>query len=154
MQTKKSKIFKNALLIVLGVIIAFFISEFFRRKVGGFAGSYPFAKSWDFAYSLDSLQLSLEDLRNESPKLFCSIDTLSFEKDHTGHWYKIQFCYENKAVNALVTDRGQQSALILVSIINNDDFKIKLINRDFGFLANRREIKAFEKHVLQALKKN
>lgn len=146
------KFLKYTLMVIASVTLVFFISEFFRRKVGDFAGSYPFAESWNFDCSLGSLQLSLEDLKKESSHLFCAIDTLWSEKDHAGYWHKIQFCYENKAINALIGGHGKQSTLTLVSIINNEDFIVKLINRDFGFLANRSEIKAFETHVIDALK--
>lgn len=147
------KFLKHTLMVIASVTLVFVISEFFRRKVGDFAGSYPFAESWNFDRSLDSLQISLEDLKKESPHLFCAIDTLWSEKDHTGYWHKMQFCYEDKAINALIGSRGKQSTLTLVSIINNEDFIVKLINRDFNFLANRSETKAFETHVVDALKK-
>ena len=148
------KVLKYTLQVVGGIILVFFIAELFRTKVGSFAGSYPFAETWSLDYSVDSLKTSLQALKNETPELFCTADTLYFESDHTGYWHKVQFCYEDKVVYTLIRGYGREATLPLVSIRNNNDSKAKLINRDFDFLANRMEIKAFKKNVVHRLEKD
>ncbi|MEJ1239688.1 hypothetical protein WBG78_16245 [Chryseolinea sp. T2] len=60
---------RNAV-IILTVFLAFWgCEEFFRRKIGGFAGSYPFVESWELEASESEVIAAIVELKKENPGL-------------------------------------------------------------------------------------
>lgn len=132
-----------ALLIVLGLTC-----ELMRRRIGNFAGSYPFAESWNINSSIDSVEIAIRALKLKEPQLFHVEDSLAFEKDPTGYWRKVNFMYDNQLVNALIRENDKKTSLLIFKIINIETGDVKLINRDYDFIQHRKVINKFRKNIL------
>lgn len=97
------------------------------------------------------------DLKVTYPDIFVEGDSLLFAKDHTGYWLKVNFYDEegNKSVQTLIreADKGFTN-LTLVSFIDKKTGHVRLMNRDFGFFDNRRQIKRFDDLIVKKLLEN
>ncbi|TDQ76331.1 hypothetical protein [Sphingobacterium yanglingense] len=157
MSTSNKSPLKKAFLkgfgLILFLIIAFFCFEFFRRQIGGFAGSYPFAEVWQIAGSIEDTERKLIKLHEIEPDLFFENDSLSFKNDPTKYWKKVDFYYKDRQeiVHALIRDDGNNTDIYLVSFVDTVTGDLRLMNKDFGFFANLREMKDFENKVLDKI---
>lgn len=142
------KSIKPYLVGLLLLITVIFVAEFMRRRVGAFAGSYPFAASWTVETDLDTLQLAILSLQAKKPQLFPPKDPDSLKKDTTAYWHKINFLYDNKFLSAAIRGQGKHTTILLIKVINTKTGVVKLINRDFNYIAHRKLLKQFEKHIL------
>ncbi len=60
----------NNIIILLAAFLSIWgCEEFVRRKIGGFAGSYPFAESWDIHATEDEVIAAIVELKRENPSL-------------------------------------------------------------------------------------
>jgi len=64
--TKKGKYLLG---ILIGIIFIFGCEELFRRRIGGFAGSYPFAETWEINASEKEVIDAIIELKRENPNL-------------------------------------------------------------------------------------
>lgn len=144
---------KKLFLGVLFLIIGFSCFEFFRRQVGGFAGSYPFAEVWQIAGSLEDTERKLIKLHQIEPNLFFENGKFSFKNDTSGYWKKVDFYYKERQeiVHALIRDNGNNTNIYLVSFVDTVTGDLRLMNKDFGFFANLTEMKYFEKNILNKI---
>ena len=142
------KSIKPYLVGLLLLITVIFVAEFMRRRVGAFAGSYPFAASWTVETDLDTLQLAILSLQAKKPQLFPPKDRDSLKKDTTAYWHKINFLYDNKFLSAAIRGQGKHTTILLIKVINTKTGVVKLINRDFNYIAHRKLLKQFEQHIL------
>jgi hypothetical protein len=133
-------------------LFLFGANEFFRRVLGGFAGSYPFVESWNIAAKEEDVVKAIEELKNENPKLRPQNDT-SFR---SGYWFYVDFYYsDTKQTVHAWTRPGRNEFTTDVAFIslsgpdkNEED---KLINRDFWYWANRQEINKFKNQIVDKL---
>ena len=145
---------KIIIIIVCGFLLLFVAEEFFRRVMGGFAGSYPFVESWNIAAKEEDVIKAIEELKNENPGLRPPGDS-SFR---SSYWFYTDFYYSNSrqtvhtwtrpGKNEFTTDFAFIS--ISGSAKNGDD---KLINRDFWYWDNKREINKFKAQIVDKLEK-
>ena len=64
-----SKAGKYFYIIVLIFLLFWGCEEFLRRKIGGFAGSYPFAKSWDLNATEEEVINAIVELKKQNHDL-------------------------------------------------------------------------------------
>lgn len=130
--------------------------EFLRRKIGGFAGSYPFVESWDLKVTEPELIEIIEEIKVENPGLQPPGDT-SLTKSRHSYWLYINFYYTDTEERVHIWTRPNSDstmttlALVSFSEIDNPQER-KLINRDFWYLANKLEISKFERLILEKIK--
>lgn len=142
--------YKHTLVIIVTIIAVLLGYELLRRKVGSFAGSYPFAETWEIAAPLDSVKNAIIKLKNSDPMLFPAQDVLQFDIDHTGYYSKVNFYYEDsqQVVKTLLRERKSgETTLTLVDFEKSENGEIKQMNRDFNYFDNRKEIKKFERSI-------
>ena len=152
---KKSRpwIYWGAIFLIAFTFI-FGANELFRRVFGGFAGSYPFVESWKIYAKEEDVIQAIKEIKNENLNLRPAKDT-SFRDSY---WYHVDFYYTDTkqtvhawtrpGINEFTTD------LAFVSLSSSDTSEEnKLINKDFWFLANRREINKFKTLVVNKLEK-
>ncbi|WP_164122088.1 hypothetical protein [Sphingobacterium sp. xlx-130] len=153
MLTSNKSHLKKWFLGVLFLVIGFFCFEFFRRQIGGFAGSYPFAEAWQITGSIEETERKLIKLHEIEPDLFFENGKLSFKNDHTGYWKKVDFYYKERQeiVHALIRDNGNNTNIYLVSFVDTVTGDLRLMNKDFGFFTNLSEMKVFEKNILNKI---
>lgn len=149
---KSNNIKRNFVLIVSCFVILFAGEELFRRVLGGFAGSYPFVESWNLYAKEDRVIQAIEEFKHENPILRPAKDT-SFQYSY---WYYINFYYPDtkQIVHAWLRPGRNEftTDLAFISLSNIDTSKEdRLINRDFWYLANRREINKFQSVIVDKL---
>jgi len=144
---------KKIIFITIGII--FFITgfEIIRRKVGGFGGSYPFAKTWKVKKSMIEIENNLNNLHQNKPDIFFDKNKLNLQFDRTGYWKKIDFFYtdRNEIVQVLFREYDGTTSISLIGFINENSGKIKLMNKDFNWFQNRKEKEIFETRILRYL---
>ncbi len=173
---KKIVIFLTLFLLLWGC------EEFFRRKIGGFAGSYPFVEYWDLKASESEVIEAIVELKKENPELqppnqkelfqprevdydwgtdemkkylelYLKDSTLQLPpmtKSNTKseYWLYVNFYYpDTKEIVHTWTRPDFDTtvttfAFVSLSRLENPTDR-RLINRDFWYLANRRQISKF-----------
>jgi len=177
--------------IFLGGFLLFFgCEEFLRRKIGGFAGSYPFAVTWDFNATEREVINAIIELKKENPELQppnqieytikrdtgyiwessemkeylekLKIDSLTplppktWNNYYHDYWLIIEFYYPDTKEIVRTWTRPDFDTTIttfaFVSLKNIDNqFDNRLINRDFGFFENRKQINKFKKTFVEKI---
>lgn len=175
---------KKSLTIILTIFLLFWgCEEVFRRKIGGFAGSYPFVEHWDLKATESEVIAAIVELKNENPdlqppnekelfrprKIDYDWDTDEMktylylsQKDSTvrippmtkwntkssERWLYINFYYpDTKEIVYTWTRPDFDStvttfAFVSLSSINTPTDR-RLINRDFWYVANKKQIRKF-----------
>ena len=64
-----SRILKYLSIFTLMVLLLWGCEEFFRRQIGGFAGSYPFVEYWDIKASEQEVVNAIIELKTQNPDL-------------------------------------------------------------------------------------
>ena len=171
--------------IFLTIFLVFWVcEEFFRRKIGGFAGSYPFVEYWELQATEAEVINAIVELKKEQPDLqppdqkeFFRPRKIDYDwesdamktywllllKDSTvqlppmtklntkssEYWLYIDFYYpDSKEIVHTWTRPSFDStattfAFVSLSSMNNSRDR-RLINRDFWYIANKREISKFK----------
>ncbi|MEO7047843.1 MAG: hypothetical protein ABI091_21270 [Ferruginibacter sp.] len=152
---KKSRpwIYWGAIFVMVFMFI-FGSNELFRRVIGGFAGSYPFVESWNLYAKEDDVIKAIQELKNKNPNLRPAKDT----SYRDSYWYYVDFYYaDTKQTVHAWTRPGRNeftTDLAFVSLSSSDTSKEdRLINKDFWYLANRREINKFKTLIVEKLEK-
>ncbi len=152
---KKSKPF-----IFWGVILTYFLllvfitNEFCRRVLGGFAGSYPYAEAWNIAAKEDDVIKAIKELKNKNPNFSPQNDT-SFRNSY---WFYTDFNYPDTKQTVHVWTRPGKNefttdiAFISLSSLDKNE-EDKLINKDFWYWSNKREIHKFKNQIIDKLEK-
>ena len=135
-------------------LFLFGANEFCRRVLGGFAGSYPFAESWNIAAIEEDVIKAIKELKNENPNLRPQNDT-SFRNSY---WFYVDFNYaDTKQIVHTWTRPGRNeftTDLTFVSLSSsNENEEDKLINRDFWYWSNRQEINKFKSQIVDKIEK-
>ena len=151
MTTKTTKY----LLIILTAFLFFWgCEEFFRRKIGGFAGSYPFAEYWDLKASEREITDAIKELSKinpnfQPPKNIEFISTRDTSND-TDYWLYINLYYPDTKEIVHTWTRPDFDTTVttfafvsLSKVENPTDYR--LINRDFWYIANKKQISKFKR---------
>jgi hypothetical protein len=98
---------KRVLIIISIVTFLFFWSceEFFRRKVGGFAGSYPFVEYWYIKGSEQEVVDAIVELKKEKPEIQVPNRIELISKRDTGYiWtsFQMQMYLERLKTDSLI----------------------------------------------------
>ena len=130
--------------------------ELLRRKIGGFAGSYPFVESWVLDIPEDELIQIIRELKLKNPELKPPFDSVLTGERHS-YWFFTKFYYpDSKEVvhTWLRPDHDTtKTTLAFYSLTDSDSpNEHRLINRDFWYLANKSEIRKFEKTIVEPLR--
>lgn len=144
---------KKIIISVFCLSLIFVASEWFRRNVGGFAGSYPFAESWKINKSIAEIEGNLKLLQQKSPDVFLDKEEFKLANDATGFWKIVNFYYPEREEIVKVLFRGfdNYSQVLLVSFQNISTGEIRLMNKDFNWFENRKEKKIFESRIVESL---
>ncbi|MFZ4261596.1 hypothetical protein ACFRAE_06110 [Sphingobacterium sp. HJSM2_6] len=142
-------VLKNTLFLLV-VLIGY---EVIRRNVGGFAGSYPFAETWTLNKSMVDVEENLKILQQKNPDLFLDKHELKLDNDPTGYWKIVNFYYpeRNEIIKVLIRGFENNCKVLLLSFENKNTATIRLMNKDFNWFENRKEIKLFESRILENL---
>jgi hypothetical protein len=148
----KSKNVKKLTIVICCLSFLFGCEELFRRRIGGLAGSYPFVESWEINAPEADVIKAIKKIKAEHPYLIPPKDT-SFRDSY---WYYIDFYYPDTKEIAHAWTRedlnGITTTIAFVSLSKlNDEQDRRLINRDFWYVANRREINKFKKIVISKI---
>lgn len=133
-------------------LFLFGANEFYRRVLGGFAGSYPFVESWNIAAKEEDVIKAIDELKGENPNLRPQHDT-SFR---CSYWFYVDFYYsDTKQTVHAWTRPGRNEfttdfAFVSISDPGKND-QNKLINKDFWYWANRQEINKFKNQIVDKL---
>ena len=150
------------------------------KMVNGFGGSYPYAETWDLQANEARLIEIIKEIKDEHPELLPPEETSS-TTDTGSYWCYINFYYaDTKELvhtwlredwNPQITTLAFTNTSFYHKKINPtiDSLSIKLgidtsshpenaitiesrtINRDYGYFANKNEIKKFEKLILDRI---
>ena len=132
--------------------------EVFRRKIGGFAGSYPYVESWVLNASEKELIEIIKKFKTENPETQPPNSNILIG-DKSRYWRYIDFYYAdtNEVVSTWIrqTSDSTKTKLAFYCLepeLNANNKSRKLINRDFWYLANKIEISKFKKNFVNPLK--
>lgn len=149
--------YKKPIIIVFSVVISLFLYELARRKAGSFAGNYPFAEAWTIPHPLEDVKSSLAKLHQLNPNLFRDTARLHFQNAFSlnpSSLDRIDFYYADRDedVKVIITSSSEcdtSTEVALISFTNRKNGIVRLMNRDFNWFANRREIQIFENRILR-----
>jgi hypothetical protein len=178
---------------LVGLLVCFLVvwgcEEFFRRMIGGFAGSYPFVEYWEIRASEREVIEAIKEMKREHPDLqppdqsvlvagrgeaahndtgkvneiaayLKDTSKTSTDKgigsDMPDYWLYIDFFYnDTKQVVHTWTRPSEDSTSTTFAFVGLNTIGYpqgyKLINKDFWYLANKREINKFKKRILEKL---
>lgn len=180
MAKKKSKYLIIAL---IGFLVVWGGEEFFRRVIGGFAGSYPYAQTWDFIAAEDEVLAAIKELKKENPSLqppnqeeypmtrdtgyiwnsdemieyvkklqtdsLTPLPEKNYDNSYHDYWIFVDFYYpDTKEVLRTWTRPDFNPNITTFALVSIDD---RLINKDFWYLANKREIRKFRKNIVDKI---
>jgi hypothetical protein len=189
----KKKIIIGIIIFIAGLLFFFGCEEFLRRKIGGFAGSYPFAVSWDLKATEREVVDAIIELKRENPDIQPANQIEYFSKRDTGYiwnssemkdylkklefdslaplpkknwnnyyhdyWLIVEFYYQDtKEIVRTWTRPDNDTTTTTFAFVSlskaGNKFDNRLINRDFGFFENRRQINKFERNFVDKIKVN
>ncbi len=145
---------------MLSILAIAGLYELCRRRVGSFAGSHPFGEGWTIQLPIDDVKSKLTKLHQANPKLFRDTAKLTFTNSHSNikpDKERIDFYYADRNEDVKVifrqsVDCKKCTKVSLISFTNRKDGTMRLMNRDFNWFANQREIKTFEERILKYIK--
>jgi len=172
--TKKSRWIFWTIIVLLGFLFLFGANEFSRRQIGGLAGSYPFVESWEIKASEREVIDAIKGL-NKVNANFNPPGNLKFiSKRDTGYnWTSLEMQAYTKKFNldsltALPEkndDNYYHDYWLYVTLLDttittfafeslnkiDNPTKFRLINRDFWYLDNKRQIKKFKELIVDKI---
>lgn len=149
----KSKILKWILAILVSIVFVFLFCELLRRKVGSFAGSYPFAETWVIHKNIHDIESNIKEMQGEDPSLFMDSNSVVISPDYTGYYKRVDFFYPERqeVLNVLIRANGEETTIALISFINKETGEVRMMNKDFNFFENREEKIMFKNRILKYL---
>ncbi|MCU4157460.1 hypothetical protein J1N10_15895 [Carboxylicivirga sp. A043] len=180
----KRKSIKYILISLVSFLLLWGCEEFFRRKIGGFAGSYPYVEYWKINASEAEVIDAIKTLNKNNPNFqppkhikFISerdtgykwhsremqeyldklkIDSLTplpeknYNNYHYDYWLHINLYYPDTKETVRTWTRPDFDTTITTFAFHSlgkdnlpSDFR--LINKDFWYLENRKQIKKFRR---------
>lgn len=148
------------------------------KMVNGFAGSYPYAESWELQANESRVIEIITQIKQEHPELIPPGEmSSSIDRDN---WCFINFYYPDtkEIAHTILSDTYPNITTISFTHLSNyekehsqifDSLSIKLgidttnvrerttsnsrtINKDYGYFANKRELRKFEEIILEKIK--
>ena len=153
METSRKRI---ALIFVTIFLLLWGCEEFLRRKIGGFAGSYPYAASWEVNASEAVVIERIKKIKISNPELQPPNDTVLVSgRDLYWNYVTFYFSDSEELVHAWTRPAYDASkttiALVSFSSIHHRG-EHKLINRDYWFIPNFKRKEKFERLIIDRLK--
>jgi len=171
-----SKPTKYLVIILTSFLFLWGCEEFFRRKIGGFAGSYPFVEYWDLKASEEEVISAIEELGKIDPNfhvefiskrdtgyIWSSHEMIEYsiklrtdsliplpEKNYNNYnydyWRHVNLYYPDTQETVYTWTRPSSDTTLttfaFVSLGKTRNIsERKLINRDFWYLENKKQIK-------------
>jgi len=154
--------------------------EFYRRKIGGIGGSYPFVESWQINYPESEVLKAISELKDSNQIIgryvydWQTSEMVNYEAqlkkdpsiplpEHTDrnstkmYWCFINFYYSDTKETVLAWTRPDvtDSSITTLALVGfdklNDSTDYRLINRDFWYVANKLEIRKFKNSILNPI---
>lgn len=156
--------------------------ELLRRKIGGFAGSYPFVEYWDLKATEEEVLEAIKVVKQENPSLqppyqeelvpmrnseydWDSPEMIEYNKrfdldsltplppktkanTKQGYWLYVDFYYNDTGETVHTWTRPSFDGKTTFALVSLND---RLINRDYWYLANKREIKKFKTRIVDKI---
>ena len=179
----RKKVTNIILICISSFLVLFGCEELLRRKIGGFAGSYPFVEYWDLKATEHEVLEAIKELKQEDTLLhpqyqkelvpernseydWDSQEMIEYSKrakldsllplppktktnTKSGYWLYIDFYYPDTGEIVHTWTRpdfdSTVTTLALVSLNN------RLINRDYWYFANKREISKFKTTIVDRI---
>lgn len=172
------KAIKYTAIVFASFLLVWGSEEFFRRRIGGFGGSYPFVKSWDINATEVEVLEAIKELKQENPALhpnpdielvpsrnseydWDSPEMIEYSKKYeldsltplptktkantkNEYWLYIDFFYDGQNVHTWTRPEFDSTITTFALVSLNG----RLINRDYWYLANKREIKKFKETIV------
>ncbi len=148
---------RKILIVITGCFLLLWgCEEFLRRKIGGFAGSYPFVEHWEFNIPEGEMIEIIKELKTEKSSLQPPSETELIGKRHS-YWLYINFYYpeSKEIIHTWIRpsyDTTKTTFAFYSLTDENNKAEHRLINRDFWYVANKMEINKFKKRILNPLK--
>jgi hypothetical protein len=186
----KSKTQRILIISTACLLLLFAGEEFFRRVLGGFAGSFPYVEYWEINATETEIIDAIKELKKEDSSLQPPNQTELTSKRDTGYiwnsyemiaykeklkkdsltplpeptydnyyhdyWLYIDFYYADSKEVVHTWTRPELDKSITTfafySLTNLDNpSEHRLINKDFWYLANRRQITKFKKTIVDRI---
>jgi hypothetical protein len=190
--TLKRSIKKIVIIVFCGFLFVCGCEEFMRRVIGEFAGSYPYAESWEINAKESDVITAIKEFERDSgshqQKSSVELESIAkrdteydwgdsvmlayqrklakdsltplpkynSENSHLSYWLFVDFYYSDtkQVVHAWTRPDidSMKTTLAFVSISGPDDFhENKLINKDFWYFENKRQIHKFERLIVNQI---
>lgn len=179
--TTKTK--KYLVIVLTGFLFFWGCEEFFRRKIGGFAGSYPFVEYWDIEASEREVLDAIKELNKTNPNFQPPTNVEFISKRDTGYiwnsyemteyleklktdsltplpeknysnyyhdyWLYVNLYYpDTKEIVHTWTRPNFDTTVTTFAFVSlshiDKPAEFRLINRDFWYIANKRQISKFK----------
>lgn len=147
----RNKTVKYVAIAIIGFLFIWSCEEFFRRKIGGWAGSYPFVETWNFNATEVEVLSAIVELKTAHPELQPPRQERLFwprSAEPNDYWLHIEFYYPDTKEIVYTWTRPEFDTLnttfAFVSLGSIARGENKMINRDFWYLANKHQIKKFK----------
>jgi hypothetical protein len=151
----------------LAIILIVFLSlwgceEFVRRKIGGFAGSYPFTESWELKATEAEVLSAIVELKKNYPDLQPPNQKKLYEPrdSNSSYWLYIDFYYADtkEVVHTWIRPAYEDSTVTTFAFISLSELEYpssyRLINRDFWYVANKYQIHKFRSTLVDRIREN
>lgn len=179
----KNRVLKISVICFSSFLLLWGCEEFFRRKIGGFAGSYPFVESWDLKateretieaikelmqegvllqplYQKDAFPQRNPEYDWESQEMIeysrkVELDSLlplppkSKTNTKNEYWLYIDFYYNDTGEVVHTWTRPTFDSTVTTFALVS--LNRRLINRDYWFIANRKEINKFKTRIVDRI---
>ena len=157
-----NKTLKYTGFLILGFLLFWGCEELLRRKVGGFAGSYPFVEPFTLLANEQEIIEAIKELSKTNPNFHPpeNIPQIT-ERDSSNeysYWLNIKLYYPDTQEIVHTWTRPEKdkdyTTFSFFALSNYDHpTDYRLINRDFWFLENKREISRFKTTFVDEIKK-
>jgi hypothetical protein len=131
------------------------IDEFKRRAIGGFAGSFPFARTWQIELSEEKTIAIIKTVKQEYKSL-CVPGETNLTSGKSSYWHFVEFydASKNEIIKTWVRDNKTTPTSCTVALVgyrSNNEWNEKLINKDFWKVENDSRIAEFETLIINKI---
>lgn len=151
------KTLKITAITILIIALILGCEDFLRRKIGGFAGSYPYVSTWELDGSEEDVLRAIVRMKVGNPELQVPADSNLLD-GKSGYWTFAKFYYKDTGQTLKTWTRpesGHKTTFALVFFKDATRWsEPKYINRDFLLWDNIREKRKFESLIVEPLKRN
>lgn len=174
----------KGVIFVFCFLFLFVANEFLRRKIGGFAGSYPFVEYWDIQASEEEVIDAIKELNKVNPNFqppnivefiskrdtgyiwtsyemkeyleklkkdsLTQLPEKNYDNYYHDYWLYVDLYYpDTKEIVHTWTRPGNNPSVTTFAFVSlsslDNPTEYRLINRDFWYIANKRQISKFKR---------